>query len=235
MKEAELLEMLRAGRTQESSWSERKPESVNKRELRREACAFANSLPDGEEAVIFIGLNDKTGAVSGIANMDSLQKKIDDALLKDCYPAISYRTRELSHEGQAVLVLIIPASAKKPHFTGPAFVRNGSKTAVASEEQFNELILSQTDKARQLLKFKANHTIFAVLGVNYRLGSLRPFQGGGYLEGGDDCKVDACNGHTVRFHRLKDGYFFEEALDRVSIEYDASKGKPVIHVTAPGR
>ena len=53
MTEAELLEMLRTGRTEESSLIERKPDGFKDREARKVIVAFANSTPDGQEADSF--------------------------------------------------------------------------------------------------------------------------------------------------------------------------------------
>jgi hypothetical protein len=233
MTEAELLRKLSERTTKETSLVERKPGSVNKREIRREACAFANSLPDGAEAVIFIGLQDATGAPTGIKNMDSLHKLIDEALTVDCYPAIKYETRELPYKGSSVLALIVPSSPKKPHFTGPAFVRNGAKTVVASEDQLNELVLNRLDNCRELIQYKNSHQIISVRGINYKLGSNKPFRTP-HVEG-EACKVEHCTGHIVRFLRVASRESFTEELSRVSISFDDKENRPMVLIVAPGR
>jgi hypothetical protein len=225
--------MLSERRSKEISLVEHKPGSVNKREIRREACAFANSLPAGAEAVIFIGLQDVTGAATGIKNMDSLHKMIDEALTVDCYPAIKYETRELPYDGSAVLALIIPASLKKPHFTGPAFVRNGARTATASEDQLNELLLSRIDNCRELIRYKNSDQIISVRGLNYKLGSNKPFRTP-HVES-EACKVESCTGHTVRFLRIASRESFTEELSRLSISFDDKENRPMVLVVAPGR
>src|SRR5207237_2879923 len=103
MDAADLLTRLSTRQSNETSFVERKPGGVNKAELRREGCAFANSVPDGQEAVIFIGLHDRTGAPTKIENMDSLQKRIHEALKGDCYPPIEYSTQEIPFQGKTVL------------------------------------------------------------------------------------------------------------------------------------
>jgi hypothetical protein len=234
MTEEELLAMLRSGRTREGSLRERKPGSINAREARRVIVAFANSTPPGQEAVLFVGLHDATGEVIGIQDTDKVQQDYRRAL-DECYPSITVRMHPLEHGGKAVLAIVVPASSRRPHFTGGAYVRVGSTCALASDELFEELILSRTDKAQRLLQFKRDQTIVELRGINYRLGSLKPFSGGGYVEGGDEYKVRAVDGHTVQFLRLSSGVFFNEALDRVSIEFNTQSNRPLINVCAPGR
>lgn len=226
--------MLRSGQTKESSVVERKPGNVNKREVRREACAFANSLSQGEEAVIFVGLHDVTGAATGIKNMDALHKLVDEALTVDCYPAIKYETRELSLEGRPVLAVVIPASPKKPHFSGPAFVRNGAKTTVASEEQLNDLLLSKIDKCREILRYKHSRERVSVRTINYKLGSNKALSGGGYSQH-CECYVEQCTAFAVTLCQVDTRARFTEELTRVSISFDDEKHQPLLLVAGPGK
>ena len=74
-------------------------------------------------------------------NADEAQRKISEELER-CYPPIPYR----------IGVLAVEASGS--HFSGPAYIRQGSKTVVASPEMFRELVASQNEKARWILQFK---------------------------------------------------------------------------------
>lgn len=233
MTESELIEMLRAGRTKESSLIERKPDDFKDREARKVIVAFANSTPDGQEAVLFIGMHDKTGDILGVANPDALQLRYAKAL-DECYPRISYQMHPLVFEEKTVVAIVVPASNKKPHFTGGAYIREGSRSVLATDELYEELILSRTDKTRELLKHKREHTIISVRGINYRLGSNKPLSGGGHVEG-TECKIHNCNGLTVTLYRLDTQAYFTEDLSRVSISFDDQKNRPMVLVVAPGR
>lgn len=68
MNKAEFIERLRTAAIQETSFTERKSEGAA--ELRRTASAFANGLAEGQEAVLFVGLADKTGQPTGIQDID---------------------------------------------------------------------------------------------------------------------------------------------------------------------
>ena len=231
MTEVELIDMIRTGRTQESSLCERKSDGCREPEIRKTVVAFANSTPDGQEAVLFIGLNDKTGAVEGVENTDKLQKRCTTAL-EECFPAIKRHMYVLAINGQTVVAIVIPASSHKPHFSGGAYVRDGSQSIQASERLYDELILSRTYPARELLNFKNNHTVVGVRGINYRLGSHRPFTGT-HVEG-MDCQIEACTGMYVKFYRLDSSSRFTESLSQIRISFDDEKNKPLILVSAPG-
>jgi len=231
MTEAELIAMIHERRTQESGLCERKPDGCKDQEVRKTVVAFANSTPDGQEAVLFIGLNDKTGAVDGVANPDERQKRCAN-VLDECYPAITRYMYALTIDGKTVVAIVVPASRHKPHFSGGAYVRDGSRSVQASDRLYEELILSRTDLARELIKYKNNHTIVAVRGINYRLGSHKPFSGT-HVEG-MDCKIEDCSGMSVRLYRLDSQSRFTESLSQIQISFDDEKNKPLILVTAPG-
>jgi len=231
MNAAELLARLSLGQSSETSFIERKPESVNRAELRREGCAFANSIPDGQEAVIFIGLHDKSGAPTGIQNMDSLQNRIHDALRIDCYPPIEYSTQEVAYQGKTILALTIPASGRKPHFTGPAFVREGSRTRIASEEALKELLLSQIDKCREILRWKGKGLI-TVRMVGYKLGTKRPLSDTHYVAG-TECLVRDCTAHVVTLEEPASGYTHSESLSGVVVGYDDERRRLMLIVSYP--
>jgi predicted HTH transcriptional regulator len=78
--------------------------------------AFANSVPEGREAVLFVGVSPDL-RVSGVENPDSLQPSIRQWARDICYPPIDFRSEVLRDfdEGSA-LAVIVPASAQRPHF-----------------------------------------------------------------------------------------------------------------------
>ena len=230
MNEADLLARLSSGQSNETSLVERKPEGVNKSELRRAACAFANSVPDGSEGVIFVGVHDKTGAATGISNIDSLQKKIHEALAEESYPPIEYSTQEVAFQDKSVLAVVIPASRRKPHFTGAAFVRVGSQTREASEEALRELLLSQVDKCREILRWKGKGLI-TVRMVDYKLGSKRPL--GSRYYAGTECLIRDCTGHVVTLEEPASGNTYTESLNGIVIDYDNEKRRLMLIVSYP--
>ena len=234
MNESDLINMLRTGRTIESALIERKPDNFKDREARKVVVAFANSTPDGQEAVLFVGIHDKTGEVLGVANPEELQRKYV-RVLAECYPAIVFHIHALPVDGKTVLAIVVPASRRRPHFTGGAYIRTGSQSVLANAELYEELILSRTDKTRQLLELKHTHALVTVRGLNYRLGSQRIFSGGGHSEEIPDCKIEHCDAFRVRLYRLDSQTSFSEDLGRVTISFDDKKNRPMLLVVGPGR
>lgn len=214
----------------EDNFIERKPESVAPTELRQTVGAFANSVPEGRTAVLFIGIHDKTGEILGVRNTDQLQKRIRDVCQNDCYPAIQYSSEVLQVRDKKVVAVVIPASVAKPHFTGPAYVRVGSESPKASREQFEELIHNRIDKVRQILQYKSG--LFTVLGIGYQTGTNRPLHDSNYRED-RECRIEACNAHFVTLFDISSGQNFSEPLDNVTITHDHKKYRPMLIVRFP--
>lgn len=214
----------------EDNFVERKQEGVAPSELRQTICAFANSVPENRSGVLFIGVHDKTGEPIGVGNADQLQKRVRDAAQGDCFPPIDYRSEVLTVDGKAVVAVIVPHSASKPHFSGPAYVRVGSESPKASPQQYEELILSRNDKAREILRHK--NGVFTVLGIGYKLGSNRPLPGNAYREM-RECRLQACSAHLVTLEDIASGARFSEPLGNVTVSYDHERQRTMLMVTFP--
>src|SRR5688572_3240933 len=87
-----MLAMLRRRlRNREDGFIERKPEGVSTEDIRKTLVAFANSVPEGEQAILYIGVSDD-GTPLGVSNTDSLQKNIRRIAEGKCYPPIKTNT-----------------------------------------------------------------------------------------------------------------------------------------------
>lgn len=223
-------ELLKLIGNHEDNFVERKPEGVATSELRQTVGAFANSVPEGRVAVLFIGIHDKTEDVLGVEKTDQLQKRIRDVCHVDCYPAIDYTSEVLTVGDKKIVAVVIPSSNAKPHFTGPAYVRVGSESPKASPQQYEELILNRIDKTREILKHK--NKIFTVIGISYKLGSNKPLHDGNYRES-RECRIEACTGHLVTLSDIGSGLHFSEPLAHVTVSYDHEKWRPMLLVTFP--
>lgn len=144
----------------EDPWTERKPAikpSDEGRDLRRTLVAFANSVREGEFAVLFVGAaND--GRHPGVADADELQRKIDGIARQRCFPPIEHKPVVFTAPGLesevTIVAVLIPASPHRPHFAGHAYVRRGSQTVESSAAMLNELIAGRTDPGRTLQTFR---------------------------------------------------------------------------------
>ncbi len=171
----------------EDPWVERK-QSLDEQKVRRTVVGFANTLGEGQTAVMFIGADNK-GQHKGVGDADDAQKKIR-GILERCYPPINYQTHVLPVEVEGnrieIVAILVPCSKDRPHFAGPAYVRRGSETVEASHEQFLELIASQNERARRILQFKGKK---AWLRLTSQSGFWYEHEG----------LIDFCDAITVRF------------------------------------
>ena len=145
-------ELLLRLRNFEDNFVERKTSGDSKDWLKT-VVAFANSTPVGYPAVLFIGVKDDGTPEEKTVNLDSLQRSFSEKV-SEAYPTIYYLTKMVSVEGKQVLAVIVPGSTDRPHFAGQAYVREGSRSVVASKPQFEEMIASRNSKAYEILKWK---------------------------------------------------------------------------------
>jgi predicted HTH transcriptional regulator len=112
---------------------------------------FANTNPVGYPSVLFIGVKDD-GTPEGGLNLDKLQQTFAKKM-NDAYPPIFFVTKILESDGKQFLAIIVPGSGSRPHFAGPSYIRRGSRTEVASESQFDELLAIRNAKSGEILKW----------------------------------------------------------------------------------
>lgn len=163
----------------EDGWTERKPPSVGGDDVRKALVAFANSVPEGEEAILFIGVADD-GTLVGVQNPDNTQKNIRK-WTDWCYPTIRHTSKVVESDGKHVVAVIVQPDHNGPHFAGPAYVRVGSESIKASEFAFEELLASRNSKARPLLDAQRKGEVVSV--------SIRIF---GTRSAPQDCTVVEC-------------------------------------------
>ena len=129
--------------------------SKDEKDWKKTAVAFANSAPVGLPAVLYIGVRNNGEIETPQPNLDEIQRRFN-LKMQRVYPRISYVPKIINENGRQALAVIIPGSELRPHFAGPSYVRRGSQTDEASEEQFAELIAQRNSKAAHILRWKNN-------------------------------------------------------------------------------
>jgi predicted HTH transcriptional regulator len=124
----------------------------DEKDWKKTAVAFANSVPVGLPAVLYIGVRNSGEIETPQQNLDEAQKKFN-AHMQRVYPRIAYVPKIISENGRQALAVIIPGSESRPHFAGLSYVRKGSETVEAAEEQFSELIAQRESKTRTLFQW----------------------------------------------------------------------------------
>jgi len=215
----------------EDGFTERKPESAGKADFKKTLVAFANSVPEDMTAILYIGVAD-TGELLGVSNPDSLQKSIRKICEQDCYPSIKFQSQVINSEGKDILAVIIPFSSNRPHFAGPAYIRLGSESVVASEEIFHELIDSRTSKVRKILDWKGK--IVTVEAHGKPLGSTkyptdRRYRGG--IHETHECEILECNSHYVKMKDISSDRQLSELLSNVELNDDVERNRLMLIVS----
>lgn len=174
---------------QEDNWIERKSKGVSTEDIRKTSVAFANSVSDDELAVLFIGVSDN-GNIDGVDDTDIFQRKTIPKAIDGCYPAINYKVKVLTIDDKNIVAVIISSSYNKPHFAGKSFIRVGSESKEASEQEFEKLIVGRNSKARPLLEALKNRENISV---------KRYFKRGGLPRQYNNCVVLECTTQFVEF------------------------------------
>jgi predicted HTH transcriptional regulator len=195
----------------EDGWTERKSKGVSSEDIKKTLVAFANSLPDGHQGVLFIGISDKSGAVEGVDDPDKLQKNVRNLAERSIYPPIylGHNCRVLKEAGKDVVAVIVEASNNRPHFAGASYVRVGSESVAASERQFEQLIASRISVARFILEAMRKDEVVLIEEFRRGRNSHRA-----------QCKVEECNAQFANFRAVKEGWTYSAPLSKITASYE---------------
>jgi len=219
-------ELLARLNDKEDNFIERKPNGAKRDELRRTLVAFANSVPDGQTAVLYVGvLSD--GLIQGVGGIDSLQKTIRDICERDCYPPIKFASYSLTQHERDVLAVEVPHSVQRPHFAGPAFVRVGSESKAATQELYEELLTSHCSDAGQLLKVK--NQLVTVWAIKKVLGNPRPVPSETFSRE-YECQIVAVTPTSVSLVDIASNNNYSEPIGNIELTKDESKHRPMLIV-----
>jgi hypothetical protein len=208
----------------EDSFVERKSQGIKPQDIRKAVTAFANSLPEGRQGIIYIGIGDR-GAIEGCDSPDAVQKRVREAG-NECYPPITPQCVALNVQGKDVVAVIVSASSDRPHFTGPAYLRQGSESVKASKRLFDEMVDARHNPVAAIMRLI--NTPITVVGLGHRLGQVVRVTGD-YRESAE-CKVTSCDAHIVTLLRLSDSWLFYEAINRIELSVDGQMKRPMLIV-----
>jgi len=202
----------------EDSFIERKSFGDSKDWLKT-VVAFANSTPVGYPAILFIGVKDDGTPEEKEINLDSTQRTFSDKM-KTAYPPIYYLPRIIRYGEKQILAVVVPGSSERPHFSGPAYVRQGSKTVDGSEAQFSQLIAERNTVAYQILRWKGKVVSFYMTTQD----GERPYQGHTFT-------VVDCNQFFVTLKIESSELTLGFALRTVDLSFDYKNDRPVIGIS----
>jgi len=202
----ELLERLRAG---EDTLTELKS-TAHESDVKRALVALANTVGSGREGVLFLGAK-PNGTPVGVSNADSLGRKVA-TWAGECYPTIAVDCTTMKVGDLDVVAVTVQASAQRPHFAAPAYVRNGPKTEKASPSMYEELIASRNTSAGAILRHKGEVVTVAT--------TVRLPYGHETSTSTAEFRIDGCTAHSVQLHHLGSGTNISVPLTRVELSAD---------------
>lgn len=140
MQTTELLDLIKKGESSTVQFKERAPHPDS---LAHEIIAFSNS----KGGIILFGINDKTGAVNGLAygEIQQLNQQIVNVASQKVYPPVFLITETVLLDEQAVVIVSVPEGVYKPYkdSNGTIYLKNGSdKRKVTSNEELARLLAS---------------------------------------------------------------------------------------------
>jgi predicted HTH transcriptional regulator len=204
--ESDLLRLLHST---EHTFVERKTVG-DTRDCVKAVVAFANTLPHDQDGVLFVGAIDAGEIEAHSSSLDKIQKGVADRL-QSVYPAVYYTTKTVQEGGKECLAIIVPGSPSRPHFAGQLFVRDGSRTVVASAGRHESMLAARTTKTYELQKWEGQvvtvRTLTRQSGVAYVINESK---GQGCLVAANQFYITVDMGNRTLSHPLK----------RVEISYD---------------
>ena len=218
----------------EDSLTERKQGVHSNDEIRKAVVSFANSVPEGRTAVLFIGVaND--GTVTGISadQVEKVQQRVRRVCEEDCFPAIAIQLASaFAIDGKHVVAFEFGPSRNRPHFAGHAYVRVGAESVKASASKLDELIAAKNTKAGRLLAAKDQHEhVMLVIPAGTSIPGQHPFSQRRERES----LVEACDAHIARFYDLPSQSYWDLSLEFLVFSRDRNRGLLLVEYTRQTR
>jgi hypothetical protein len=178
----------------------------------------------GYPAVLFIGVDD-TGKIADEVDTERVLKSFSDVVESHVWPPIYTLCHSLTHNGRSCVVVIIPGSSERPHFAGKAYIRLGTQTKEASDQQFAELIAQRNSKARELLAWAGKQ----ITPVHMRREPR------GYTEQfpQESTSVKTCNAHFVTVSRSVSesaNQLNSYPLHRIELGFDHARERLFVYI-----
>lgn len=139
-------------------------------------------------------------------------------MLQKTYPRVPYQQRAIQVGEKQIIAVVVLGSELRPHFAGPSFVRRGSESMEATQEQLGLLIAQRSSKVYRL----SQH-----IGKPITL-SIKCVQPNGYFSlNRDGAKLFDCNESWVTVHRtsLHPPIYVSYPLENVNLGFDHQYGR----------
>ena len=185
--------------------------------------SFANSAPIGMAGVLYVGVTKDGQFEQKTINFDTIQLSLNSKF-KNIYPRVTYVPKLITDGTNQALAIIVPGSPLRPHFAGPSYIRVGSESIEASQQQLDNLIAQRNSKA-----YRLSQHIGKPVSVRFQyLQGNRTFTTGSF--GQERVLVSDCNESWVTVKTMGDGRLHSYPLNDVTLSYDDVKGQLELQV-----
>jgi len=219
MSDADLLARLR---NFEDQFVERKTVGDMKDAVKT-VIGFANSAPIGAPCVLYVGVRDDGKFETKHQDFDSIQKTLN-RLLQNIYPRVAYFPKLLADGVEQALAVIVPGSELRPHFAGPSYIRVGSETFEATQQQLDRLIAMRSSKVYYLNQ----HIGEEVSAVNHTLLGNGTFMVSKFSNAP---RIVECNEFWVTLQTGAGTTPFSYMLRDVELNYDNQRKRLQLEIT----
>ena len=178
--------------------------------------------------MLFLGITDDRAIVGISDSVDKVQQTVAKIAAEDCYPPIKVDFRVIHPDGRDVIAVIVGFSKNRPHFTGHAYVRIGSETKRASDEQYNEFVFDRNDKVRRIRREKGK--LISAHWDNSEndgaAGGIKPFNE-------RDFKVLDCDAFVLILEETASQRTLPVPVELVTVSQDAEKYRTLFLLKIP--
>jgi hypothetical protein len=182
---------------------------------------LANSALPDRPGILYVGVADD-GTIVGGDNVASWQTKIT-RYSNNCFPPITTIPTVLRQGDLEFLAIVIPYSGQRPHFPGPALVRDGAGRRQISKEEVDEWITYRASKVRFILDWKGKIVTVQILKESHA-GQIADFTGGEY-------ELVDCNSFYITIKSIASGAIRTYPLTRLDLKLDDKNRRLMLLLT----
>jgi len=209
----------------EDGTTERKP-YADSRGWVKTVVAFSNSLAIDQPGILFVGVNDNGVIQDQPTNFEDKQKAVTGEI-GNVFPPVNPTILVREKDGKKFIAVIVYGSRERPHFAGKSYIRSGTQTLEASEENLRQLIAQRSSKVAEILKWKDKIAVVNYLHpeeVHHRVGRVAT---------STLSIVDDCNEHWVTLRGSGNPPERSSiSVKRVELSFDYGNNRLILEVSS---
>lgn len=180
----------------------------------------------GQPGILYVGVNDNGAIQDQPTNFEDKQKAVTGEI-RNIYPPVNPTILVREKDGKKFIAIIVYGSRERPHFAGKSYIRSGTETLDASEENLRQFIAQRSGKVSEILKWKNKDVVVNFLHpeeAHYRVGRIATSQTATVLD---------CTEHWVSLRPQVVGSTDQSiSLKRIDLAFDDRNKRLVLEVSS---